>query len=221
MSENPITETVEDVVDSLQERLSRLDRFIEAAPEGPPDRPDGSPGRRIDSWTGVPARYRDEWPIPDDPGWRDLFGRARGRVGAGGILALIGPRGTGKTRLACEIVRDRAPTKAHYTTAMGLFLRIRATFRKGAAESEQDVVDEIARVRLLVLDEVQERGNTEWEDRILTHIIDRRYGAMRPTILIANLTRENLEDSIGESIADRIREDGGVLVMNGSSHRGI
>jgi DNA replication protein DnaC len=73
---------------------------------------------------------------------------------------------------------------------------------------------------MLVIDEAQERGGTPWEDRILNHIIDRRYAAMIPTIIIANAKPDALVASLGESIADRMRETGGIIEITGTSHRG-
>lgn len=137
----------------------------------------------------------------------------------GGIIALIGHRGTGKTRLAAEAMRNLAPEKGLYATAMGLFLRLRASYGKASKESEDEIVREMARTPLLILDEVQERGNTAWEDRILTHILDRRYGAMMPTIIIANLTEAALVDCLGESIISRLSETGGIIEITGPSHR--
>jgi DNA replication protein DnaC len=121
--------------------------------------------------------------------------------------------------LAAECVRDVCPQLAHYTTAMGLFLRIRATYGKGAGETEAEVIREISKIPLLVIDEIQERGGTAWEDRLLTHIIDKRYGAERATILIANLTEAGLADSIGDSITSRLFETGGIIELTGPSFR--
>ena len=81
------------------------------------------------------------------------------------------------------------------------------------------MLQELARARILVLDEIQERGNTEWEDRVLTHLIDKRYGAMLPTILIANLKPNELKERLGPSIIDRMHEGGGLLEIAGQSHR--
>jgi DNA replication protein DnaC len=77
----------------------------------------------------------------------------------------------------------------------------------------------MAECPLLVLDEIQERGNTSWEDRIITHILDRRYGDLMPTVIIANLTKETLADCLGESIVSRMQETGGVMEITGKSHR--
>ena len=59
-----------------------------------------------------------------------------------------------KTRMAAEAVRDVCPHHAHYTTAMALFLRIRATYgKKDTGETEAEVIHELSRGPLLIIDE--------------------------------------------------------------------
>lgn len=210
--------------DHLPSITPELQALIDAAPDHPippPGMADAAPqGHILLRATGFPAAYRPEWERPMlDTGWTAHLATAANRIKSGGILAMIGPRGTGKTRLAAEAARDFAPSKCRYATAMGVFLRLRRSYHAAATESEADIVDELATAPLLVLDEIQERGNTPWEDRILTHIIDRRYGDRGPTIIIANLSESALVDSLGDSIVSRFHECGGVLELNGPSHR--
>ena len=197
-----------------------FDKLIAQAPAQPePVKGAGSAPRAVSHSTGLPKRYRDEWPRPEDHIWSRHFSKLMAGVDSGGIIALIGPRGTGKTRLAAEALRNFSPDKGLYVTAMGLFLRIRASFGKISRETESDIVNELAGAPILILDEIQERSNSAWEDRVLTHIIDRRYGSMAPTIVIANLTLADLVASLGESIASRITETGGAIEIAGPSHR--
>lgn len=205
----------------VSEVVSGFAALIEAAPDAPePIKGTDRAARNIHPATQVPKRYRAEWERPQlDPVWMAHFGKVMQKSEDGGIIALIGPRGTGKTRLAAEAMRNLAPDKGSYTTAMGLFLRIRASFGKNSRESEDEIVSELAKSPMLILDEVQERGNTAWEDRILTHILDRRYGAMVPTIIIANLTETALVECLGDSIVSRLTETGGVIEIDGPSHR--
>ena len=108
---------------------------------------------------------------------------------------------------------------AVYRTAMGFFLDVRATYKKDSKETERDVIAELTRPGLLVIDELQERGETAFEDRLLTHLIDARYGAMRPTIIIANLTAKELGETLGPSIVDRVFEDGKRIDFTWDSYR--
>jgi DNA replication protein DnaC len=207
--------------DMIAEISQNFAALIESAPEaGEPITIPAAAKRNISPRTELPRRYRYEWERPEmDLVWMDYFERLMKRVDDGGIIALIGPRGNGKTRLAAEAMRNHSPDSGTYTTAMGLFLRIRASFGKTSRETEGEVVREMATTRLLILDEVQERGNTAWEDRLLTHILDKRYGAMVPTIVIANLTEAGLIECLGDSIISRLTETGGVISVDGPSHR--
>lgn len=206
--------------DLAEPGLRILEGMIEKAPEEPLPEHEAKPvDREIMPSTKLPKRYRSEWERPLDPVWQGNFERTLTKVSEGGLVALIGPRGTGKTRLASEVMRNLSPDKGHYTTAMGLFLRVRASFGKKSAENEGEIVTELSKAPLLILDEIQERGNTAWEDRILTHILDRRYGDMIGGIVIANLDEAGLNECLGASIVSRLTETGGVLEISGESHR--
>lgn len=188
------------------------------------------PSNRLLSAFGWLDRYIEPLDAPEGGGW--LAGIALGCpvIKSGGILVLHGKRGTGKTQMAAEIARTKrfpfdAGTKAdpkrsaHYQTAMRFFLTVRATFKKGSDKTELEIIDRMTEPGLLVIDELQERGETAFEDRLLTHLIDARYGAKRPTILIANLTKDELGKSLGPSIVDRIRENGRCIDFTWNSYR--
>lgn len=200
--------------------MADFERMIADAPDSPQSIAFTSPARRdIEYGTGMPKRYRSDWERPQDAKWEENFRKVAEKVKSGGIVALIGNRGTGKTRIAAEVVRNYSPDKSTYTTAMALFLRIRASFGKKGGETEEQIVKEMAQSALLIIDEIQERGNTAWEDRLLTHILDKRYGAMTPTIIIANLDAAGLTECLGASITSRINETGGIVTITGKSYR--
>jgi len=153
----------------------------------------------------------------NDGQWGRTFGACISKIGKdGGIFALVGERGGGKTQLATEIGRAalNSDLSTLYTTAMGFFLRIKSTYRRDSEDQELDVIRHHHRPRLLVIDEMQERGETPWEDRILTHLIDARYGAGKDTILIANQTPKAFAESVGTSIMRRLNETGGIIECN-------
>lgn len=149
--------------------------------------------------------------------WGATYSEYAAKVGRDGvILAIVGERGSGKTQLATEIGRAalNSDFSTLYTTAMGFFLRIKSTYRPASEEVELDVIRHHHRPRLLIIDETQERGETPWEDRILTHLIDARYGAGKDTILIANQTPKAFAESVGTSIMRRLNETGGIIECN-------
>ncbi len=167
---------------------------------------------------GLPERLkRALTPIGD--GWLKVDGRLKARAGSGFIIALCGPRGTGKTQLAGSLARFCAGSgrSVIYKTAMSIFLDIQATF--GGKGSTEKVLSALTAPKVLIIDEAQERGETPWEDRLLGHLIDRRYGAMRDTLLLSNQTKVEFLKSIGDSVASRIVETGGIAVCDWPSYR--
>jgi len=169
----------------------------------------------------IPERHKDLREFSGE-GWLKIQNRLHQRLGSGFIVALVGKRGTGKTQLAVATAKAAADAgkRPFYCTAMGFYIDIKETFRDKSG-TEKAVIDRYAQPSLLIIDEVQERGETPWEDRLLTHLIDRRYGAQKDTLLISNQTRENFLLSVGESIASRIIETGGVAVCDWPSYRTV
>jgi DNA replication protein DnaC len=207
--------------------MAGFDVLIDAAPETPISAPE-MPVKpaQILAADGWPKRMREAVESPTGAEWLKAYERASKVTRAGGIVILHGTRGAGKTRMAAEIAKAKAfpagyrlkesslggttkelEKRAIYRTALTIFLDIRETYGKGK-RSEKEVINSLCRPGLLVIDELQERGETPWEDRLLTHIIDRRYSEELATILIANLTRDELKATLSPSIIDRIAENG-------------
>jgi hypothetical protein len=184
--------------------------------------------------SGWGEKYREPIELRGEQ-WLAVMADASRIVATGGIVAFLGKRGPGKTQMAAEIARagdwphdkrafkdgqaqDKRQT-ATYTRAMDLFLRLRAANHRDAKTTEKAILDELRGVGLLVIDEFQERGESDWENRIITHLIDCRYADQRPTIIIANLTREEAAASLSPSVKDRIRENGQPFVFDWPSFR--
>ena len=185
---------------------------------------------------GFPKRYEDAPPATGD-GWLANYAKALATTDSGGITILYGGYGTGKTRMAWEVARahkSKRPTISNggigwttsakkrpmvYTTAMNLFSAIKSTYTAGADKSEKQVIKEYCDAALLVIDEVQVRGETKFEDDKLTAIIDARYMDDMPTILISNYTWERLASTLSPAVIDRIEENGAKLSFDWESFR--
>ncbi len=142
-------------------------------------------------------------------------------LGTGFLVGLVGGRGPGKTQLAVELMKTTTCElrTAYYNTLTGLFLQIKATFKKDSSESEEDLMDRLCKPSLLVIDEIGMRSDGDWENRMLFELIDRRYRRMADTLLIANLAREQFLQTIGESLASRMQETGGIVECTWESYR--
>jgi DNA replication protein DnaC len=215
--------------------MTGLERMIEAAPEHPIIQVEPKSAEAYDPAKRAKPKGFPEWfpdaPAPTGEKWADGFKRSMPIIEAGGIAVFFGGRGTGKTRMAYELSKHAKLPKTTFggkssayrpiicTTAMRLFLRLRDSFRKNAESSELQIIDEMSGAALLVLDEFQERGETDFENQKITHIIDARYSAGLPTILIANLTRAEFAEKMSDSVKDRIAENGGGVHFDWGSYR--
>ena len=153
--------------------------------------------------------------------WLDTFGQVRRRLAddAGCTIALLGPRGTGKTLIAAALIADTSAATLNarrYYTAADLFDLLRDAMQTGrTVEAKRD----LCRLDLLVVDEAHERGGTSYEDRQLVGIVDHRYAHRRSTILAANSTAEAFAAAVGSSLMDRIREAGEIVMCSWPNFR--
>ncbi len=184
--------------------------------------------------SGVPARYAGkgfaDYVAPTDAARKALkacsefAGEFPAQRAAGTSLVLCGVTGTGKTHLAAAVVREVTLThglSARFTTAGKAFRAVKATYGKGSNDGEDEALRQFTGPDLLVVDEVGVQFGSEFEKNVLFEVINERYGAMRPTILISNLALDGLRDYVGERVIDRMKENGGKLVVfDWQSHRG-
>lgn len=132
----------------------------------------------------------------------------------GGLMAaLVGLRGNGKTQMAVELMRlgTAAHRSARFITAVGLFMKIKATFRRDATASEEDVLNEFRKPHLLVIDEFEKRSDSVWENNLVFELLNARYNDEKSSVLIANDSAAGFAEYAGASIARRINECGGVV----------
>jgi len=130
----------------------------------------------------------------------------------GRCLLMLGKVGNGKTHLGCALLAQTIRATAEfcaYWTFAELVRGVKGSFSKDAGYSEQDVYDDFARPRLVVLDEVGIQNFTEFEQAVAYEAINARYLAEKPTVLISNLQAKDLPQCVGERVVDRLREGGG------------
>ena len=136
-------------------------------------------------------------------------------------LVLAGEAGTGKTHLACallrrELERDRAGRFVYFPDYLE---EVRTRYADDAREQAQAYTDRIASEPLLVLDDLGAERATDWTLEQVRSLIDRRYRRLLPTIVTTNYaTPVALGERIGAAAADRLAE-WGWLVLGGPSLR--
>ena len=181
---------------------------------------------------GFPPRFKDTKPEDcEGEGWLSHFVSARELMKQGGIAVFVGGCGTGKTRMGYELAKlhkERTvgvygvnkPMPAMYATADKLLEELRAGFGNDKdATSERNVMDAYTAASILVIDELDSCVKTDFGQRKLKRIVDERYMAKLPTIIITNQERTRLKELLPEPVMDRIRECGKGFHFNWSSFR--
>ncbi|WP_085710873.1 MULTISPECIES: ATP-binding protein [unclassified Pseudomonas] len=134
---------------------------------------------------------------------------------AGRGLLLTGNVGTGKTHLASGIVQQvirKFGALAHIVSAAEIIRIAKGAMVRGAEYTERDVINELAALDLLVIDEIGAQKGSEYELGLLHEVIDRRYQLVRPTVVVSNLPASTLGQFIGDRALDRLRQNGGQAV---------
>jgi DNA replication protein DnaC len=201
----------------LDAALKRLEKLPQLPPDNTVHAKDAA---RLFGAACVPNRHSIKT-ATQHPQWAEKLATAQTLVASGATIALVGTRGSGKTQMAVECIREATSglKSALFTTAMAFFMDVKATFKRDAANDERKVVAGYAMPHLLVVDEIGKRGESEWENNLLFELLNRRYNAIKPTILIDNRTRDEFAAYIGPSLASRISEGGGIIECNWGSFR--
>jgi DNA replication protein DnaC len=166
----------------------------------------------------IPRRYRlvsfDTPPVCDLPApqvrmVRDFARRIDEQLDTGRGLWIFGDVGTGKTTLAMLVSRhalEAGRSVAIYSLPR-LLADLRRTFDDGAQQTYTEMLDRLATVDLLHIDDVGAEQTSPWVLEQLYALINARYEDERSVILTTNIEdRAELVEQIGERTVSRLQE---------------
>lgn len=128
------------------------------------------------------------------------------KMKTGEMLVLSGDVGTGKNHLSSAIINyviENFRRTCLFTSITQMFMEIKASFSNKSID-ELQVVEKFTKIELLVINEVGLHPGTDFEFERISYILNERIDQCLPSILVSNLTGEQLEQSVGDRMADRI-----------------
>ncbi|MEA2305936.1 MAG: replication protein DnaC [Solirubrobacteraceae bacterium] len=144
-----------------------------------------------------------------------------GNLDRGRGLWLYGSVGTGKTTLAMLVSKaalDAGRSVAIYSLPR-LLAEIRTTFDDDNDRTYTVLLDRLAEVDLLHIDDVGAEKTSEWVLEQLYAIINARYEEERSVLITTNLERDALAEQITERTVSRLEEMCEVLPLWGADAR--
>jgi len=182
-------------------------------------------------------------PLPMKGKQRAAFDMLKGLLcNVGAIVALVGPRGVGKTTMVgalaagkawedyqsifdkadgkCQWVLNRCVVIRKMTTIVGRLKAYYGDFGTIEMERLERSRQFLTTCDLLIVDELHEVDeDSKHKSRTLTDIIDCRYAARRDSVLISNETDRQFRANISTSIMSRLEEHGKIISCDWPSHR--
>lgn len=159
----------------------------------------------------------------DDDEKRNALAKARlfvqaVKCGSFQTLIFLGNVGTGKTHLACGVIRECGGL---YRLASSIVEELRRAKSFNADKTEAKILDAYGKISLLIVDEIGRGAVAAEEQYMLYQIINERYNRRNPTVLISNQTKKEFLQYIGIAAADRLTESAQVVELTGKSYRAI
>lgn len=138
------------------------------------------------------------------------------KSGAFRTLILLGEPGTGKTHLACGILREFGGV---YKLSSEMCSDISMARSFTAKKTEAEVIASYAEPELLVIDEIGRGYSGELEQYTLYQIVNARYNRRRKTVIIGNYDKKSFLSYVGQATADRLIESARTVEITGRSYR--
>jgi DNA replication protein DnaC len=163
----------------------------------------------------LPQRYRDvafdRYPVTEMPDAvvstvRRFTRDIEANLDAGRGLWLFGDVGTGKTTLAMLV--SKAGIASGRSVAIYSLPRLMNVMRDaiGSDDGKLELLDRLATVDLLHLDDVGAENSTDWVLEQLYSIVNTRYEEGRALVITSNLDPDALAEQIGDRTVSRMIE---------------
>lgn len=124
-------------------------------------------------------------------------------------MMLLGTVGTGKTHLSCSMLIELASkgVKVRYIKSNDLATYFVENWKNNIFYESNEIMN-FVNYDLLVIDEYGLNDQKDFQKVYIDKIIFARYENKKSTVLISNLAKQDVQDSLGARLWSRMNEDG-------------
>lgn len=143
-----------------------------------------------------------------------------------GKIIILGSNGVGKTMLGSAAVKELGGKILSMYEISGM---IRHSYKDNAERDEFEIVNELASIPLLVIDEMGRTKGSEAEMNWLSYILDKRHTRRLPFMLLANThlkrdcktrgCRKCFENYVDNDVLSRLRQDTEIITIIAPDYR--
>jgi DNA replication protein DnaC len=121
-----------------------------------------------------------------------------------GWFMITGASGAGKTHLAAAIANQSLANNlpAFYITTPDLLDHLRASFSPSSEMPYDEFFEQVRNTLLLVLDDFGSQSATPWAKEKLDQLLNHRYNAQLPTVIVTAVPVTELEDRVRTRLAN-------------------
>lgn len=131
-------------------------------------------------------------------------------------LVFLGSVGSGKTHLACGIIKELGGV---YRMSSEISAELRKIKSFKTSKTEKELLSDYARENLLVIDEIGRSRDTTDEEYMLYQVINEFYNRRKPLVLISNQNKIDFLSYVGKAGIDRLSESATIFEFSGESYR--
>lgn len=140
-------------------------------------------------------------------------------------LVMLGTTGVGKTSLSCatlaRILQNREGDywpSICYTTEARLLRAMKSTFGRREGPTEQDIINQMGRYDVLVIDEIGKAPASDYNVAALEEIINIRYRTRR-TVICGNISGKELQTHFSEGMSSKLAYNSQMKDIRDRDHR--
>jgi len=179
-------------------------------------------GPLSDHWVSmihVPERHAHRKEFQGDR-WKATGRLLADRLGTGFLSVLLGRRSCGKTQLGVQLIRTalRHNHQGLFCKSFELFITMRNAHNE-RADAFMGALGRYLTDPLLVIDQFEMRTLSQFDYEMLCYFLDKRYEAVRDTLICSNHTETGFADNVDRSILERIKETGEIIICDWEKFR--